>query len=172
MGLVNDHLFLSTTTKDSPNFSNQTTTFLEKKTNFCLPTRSEFLHYPIPERFELIARCSAAIILMDYKLLGTSVCSVVRPFHCRNSCNFCRKSGNFDSKFRKIGEKKLRKVQKSGCSKKPWKGCRSSKFLPNSEPIPRSNDPENEISSQKCGSPRGGGVKFLQKLQKFDFSDF
>ena len=112
------------------------------------------------------------IIAGSVPRLGTSVCSVVRPSHCRNSCNFCRKSGNFDSKFRKIGEKKLRKVQKSGCSKKPRKECESSKILPNLGKIRRLNDPENEISSQKCGSPRGGGVKFLQKLQKFDFSDF
>ena len=42
LGFVNGHLFLSSTTKNSPNFSNQTTTFLEKKTDFCVPTRDKW----------------------------------------------------------------------------------------------------------------------------------
>ena len=35
--LANDQLFVSAATRRSPNFSNQTTTFLEKKTDFCVP---------------------------------------------------------------------------------------------------------------------------------------
>ena len=38
LGFVNGHLFLSSATKICPNFSNQTTTFLEKKTDLFLPT--------------------------------------------------------------------------------------------------------------------------------------
>ena len=37
LGFVNGHLFLSFATKICPNFSNQTTTFLEKKTDLCVP---------------------------------------------------------------------------------------------------------------------------------------
>ena len=40
LGLVNDQLFLSSTTKRSPNFSNQTTTFLGKQTKIAPPYRS------------------------------------------------------------------------------------------------------------------------------------
>ncbi len=38
LGLANDHLFVPFATQRRPNFSNQTTTFLEKKTDFCVPT--------------------------------------------------------------------------------------------------------------------------------------
>ena len=38
LGFVNGHLFLSSATKICPNFSNQTTMFLEKNTDLCLPT--------------------------------------------------------------------------------------------------------------------------------------
>ena len=37
LGFVNGHLFLSSATKICPNFSNQTTTFLEKKTDLRVP---------------------------------------------------------------------------------------------------------------------------------------
>ena len=105
-----------------------------------------------------------------------SVWSSVQPPNCRKSCNFCRKSGNFCRNLSQIGEKKLRKVQKNGFSKKPQKWCESSKILPNLEKILRSNDPENEISSQNFGSPRGGGVqisaKIAEKVYTASCSDF
>ena len=62
--------------------------------------------------------------------IGTDICSFVQPPNCRNSCNFCRKSGNFCRKLSEIGEKKLRKVQKSGFSKKPGKRVEVQKFFP------------------------------------------
>ena len=61
--------------------------------------------------------------------VGTSVWSFVQPPNCRNSCNFCRKSGNFCRKFSEFGEKNLRKVQKSGFSKRPGKGVEVLKFF-------------------------------------------
>ena len=42
LGLANDQLFVSAATQRSPNFSNQTTTFLEKKTDLHVPPRVIF----------------------------------------------------------------------------------------------------------------------------------
>ena len=39
--LANDQLFVSAATQRSPNFSNQTTTFLEKKTDLRVPTHHQ-----------------------------------------------------------------------------------------------------------------------------------
>ena len=68
-----------------------------------------------------------------------------------------------------IGEKKITESSKKWLFEKARKGCRSSEILPNLEKNLRSNDPENEISSQNFGSSRGGGVEIPAKIAEIRF---
>jgi hypothetical protein len=51
LGFANGHLFLSSATKICPNFSNQTTTFLEKKTDLSVPSKAFSYHEEVEEVF-------------------------------------------------------------------------------------------------------------------------
>ena len=52
LGFVNGHLFLSSATKICPNFSNQTTMFLEKNTDLCLPICGPFCQLFVTVRID------------------------------------------------------------------------------------------------------------------------
>ena len=57
--LTNDQLFVSDATQRSPNFSNQATTFLEKKTDLRVPIqRRRFLMMMAERKIELFNRSS------------------------------------------------------------------------------------------------------------------
>ena len=66
--LANGHLFLSSATKICPNFSNQTTTFLEKKTDLFLPKPCEGHKWPqfsylLQQKFAPLFRTKRPLLL-------------------------------------------------------------------------------------------------------------
>ena len=77
---------------------------------------------------------------------------------------FLQKIRQFLRKIKRNWGKKVKESSKKWLFEKARKGCRSSEILPNLEKNLRSNDPENEISSQNFGSPRGGGVEISAKI--------
>ncbi len=89
---------------------------------------------------------------------------------------FLQKIRQFLQKIKRNWRKKITESSKKWLFEKARKACRSSEILPNLEKNLRSNDPENEISSQNFGSPRVGGggnfCKICRKLAKKFYAAF